>query len=489
MFRKGKKFAALCFAQVLLLTAGPGTLPYAFAAAQSGAAKTDEKRLVEFEEILFGEERTDKSVESRLRSIEDNMFGKAGSGSVASRLDAIGKKINAGRSSLLSPPMAPTLDTRQWSKAEDAADLYPPVNSASEPIERATESDRATATLRRAGELYSQGRVNDAEKMFRNVLSIDRNSTDAHFNLGAIAESKGDLAAALKEYKTAYQINPSDGELRDAVISVERKLAEAARAQEAQRLQDAEQRKRDQLKGLVAEASSAYKNGQYDTAINKLQQVIKQSPSDPDVHYALAQALKAKGDMKSAKTHLDQALAQRPDNRLYREALADLNQRLASEKRGGGYDPRTASSGGRGGYDPRTANNDVKPFTDNGMPGANPAPAYQRGPRLADDYRNTGMGQMGRMGGDYMETVGFQPMDPPNGGVMPFTPNGGFREARRPGIMGAINSSSVKRAAVGGLAGAAIGAFFGSRNGDGLKRGALKGAIMGGALGLITGGF
>ncbi|HEY9786848.1 MAG TPA: tetratricopeptide repeat protein [Candidatus Obscuribacterales bacterium] len=493
MIRMGKTAASvLCLTQVFLLTIGSGS--FAFAYAAPAVQKRDEERLARFESVLLGALKKGREFESRLRAIETNVFGEAKSGSYDARLDALDKVIANGKSELLAPPIPPQLDTRQWSKVQEADNYI----ADSEPVREATHEDKAQSILRRATEAYGQGRTAEAEHLFKEVIRIDRNNADAHFNLGAIAEGRGDLDAALRSYKAANQANPRDAEIREALSSVERKVAEKERTQLAdrqrQQAEAAEADRRERLKAMVGEASQAYKNKQYDAAARKLEQVLREAPNDPDVHFALAQALKAKGETARARQHLSQALAAQPGNQLYKDAMADLDQKVASAR-----------------------SQDSSPS----YPRSSPPEAPSRG-GISDEYQTSGFQPM---------SPGFQAMDnEPLGSLTPFTSDGSLRGSRRGGPVfeiggtggmgsmaglgalgglagmagmggmrgmrgipgdGFTSSSALKRAAVGGLAGAVVGGLMGSRKagGGGVKRGAIRGAVVGGALGLMSGGF
>ncbi len=127
----------------------------------------------------------------------------------------------------------------------------------------ATPADATTAMLKRATDLYTKGDTAEAERMFKKVLTLDSRNADAHYNLGAIAEARGDVAQALNAYRMASQINPNDKDFRDAVAQIERKqnadrVAQADQQRqrdEQQRQRDEQQReasKRDNLKSMIA---------------------------------------------------------------------------------------------------------------------------------------------------------------------------------------------------------------------------------------------
>lgn len=446
----------------------------------------NEARLEQIENSLLQRTQKGLSESERLSALETRVFGSAKAGSVSERLASLDTAVSAARqsSSLLAPPMAPRLDNSQWSKAEEAK---PQALSNYDDPDSATSSDAATAMLKRATDLYSAGNAAEAERMFKKVLSLDSRNADAHYNLGAIAESRGDNAQALNEYRIASQLNPHDPELKDALAQIERKQSSERLAQaELQRQKEEQNReaaRRDNLKSMIAQASTAYKNGQYDSAIRQLETVVKQAPNDSDVRFALAQAYKAKGDLSKARINLNQALASQPNNKLYRDALSDLEQRLAS---GNSHDSRGQS----GQYDSAQADG---------------GPAYAPSPRkkpVGDVYSTAGNSNYGNSyGSSASGASGYGDVADSSGDIQPFTPSPSYsssasasRKYDRGGMRGLLGggggaSSLIKRAALGSVTGAAMGAMWGRNSGSGMKSNMLKGALMGGMMGILTGGL
>jgi tetratricopeptide (TPR) repeat protein len=73
---------------------------------------------------------------------------------------------------------------------------------------------------------HAEGNYDEAEAAFRHVLSRAPNTVDAFYNLGSLAERKGDLIGALSDYRAALALKPNDKQLIEAVQSVERSLKE-----------------------------------------------------------------------------------------------------------------------------------------------------------------------------------------------------------------------------------------------------------------------
>lgn len=79
--------------------------------------------------------------------------------------------------------------------------------------------------LRKGLKAHNDGHDDDAEKSFKEVLVLSPFNPDAYYNLGAIAEKKGDLVTALGNYRTALIAHPDDRQLQSAVAQIEDQIA------------------------------------------------------------------------------------------------------------------------------------------------------------------------------------------------------------------------------------------------------------------------
>src|SRR5262249_31740980 len=136
------------------------------------------------------------------------------------------------KTDFLMPPMAGELDNRATTSAPAAVRPAPPYagnrdSEEDEPIPTASQSDKAKNLLREAMKLYSAGQYPEAERTFKKVIALDKSNVDAYYNLGAMAESQGDLQTALANYESALKISPDDNDLRSAVAGVRSKLQDS----------------------------------------------------------------------------------------------------------------------------------------------------------------------------------------------------------------------------------------------------------------------
>ncbi|HEY9720243.1 MAG TPA: tetratricopeptide repeat protein [Trichormus sp.] len=476
--------SALCTCQavlVLLASTGPAALA---ASSTASGAQSETAKLETFERAVFGQAHAEMSAENRLRELEVNLFGKAKSGPMPQRLAAVQQALGGANSNLLMPAMAPQMDRSSTTIGADSTPQTAPNSVANEAPEPASRSDAGKEELHKAMAFYQQGNLPQAEQAFHKVLAIDPRSSDAYYNLGVIAEGHGDFQSALNDYQAAYNINPSDSDLRNAVTSMQTKIGDKIAAERQQRDQQQtaqkqaqEQQVRANLKQLTSEASTAFKAGNFDKAISNLRIVAQQAPNDGDVQYALSQAYRGKGEMEQAREAIAKAVYLSPGNQTYKQVQSQLNEQIAQ---GGGAG--TASGGA-------------------------PAPA--------PDYRNGGGNQLPYNGDPASASGASAPLTGSAqdtakvGQLTPFSdqnasqfnssvPQRGY--AFGGGMLGGGSgygynsggtSSRLQRAAVRGAMGAAMGGVMSSMFAPRGYRGrsAMQGALFGGALGLLMGGL
>lgn len=91
----------------------------------------------------------------------------------------------------------------------------------SQPIQPTNAGVGLAEILRYGTRKHAQGDLAEAEAAFKHVLSRDPQNVDAFFDLGALAEQKGDLFTALSDYRAALALHPGDAQIKEAVASVE----------------------------------------------------------------------------------------------------------------------------------------------------------------------------------------------------------------------------------------------------------------------------
>lgn len=463
--------------------------------AMAALTATDAARLDQFEKSIFGSARTTLSEDTRLRAIETNLFGKAKTGAAKGRLDAIAKIMSGTNKPEYLPPLAAQMDPAGFSKpapvttrggnddydrdltanAGGISDYSPGPAPQRQYQTDADPSARVKQLLRDALQKHSQGDRQGAQRIFKQVLTIDPQNADANFNLGAMAEDAGDLQGAKRYYSAAAAANPSDADVRDALASIDQRVQQ----QEQARQTAAQVEKKTQLRQVAQDAAAAYKAGKYDQAISLLERIDREAPGDANVKYGLGQAYRGKGDFNRARANLQAAASLDGSNPLYRSTLAELDrqqQQVASNNnsnsglpagmRDYGSDasmPQIANDYSQPGYQPQQPAGQITPFSD-----ADNGRLYGH----ATDSNGRGM-SLGGLGGIGSALGGF--------GI-------GSMMNRNVAYGGSRGTRLMRGAVTGGLTGAAIGALTSMGRGTGsMKSGAMKGALYGGLFGLLSG--
>jgi tetratricopeptide (TPR) repeat protein len=228
-------------------------------------------------------------------------------------------------------------------------------------------NDHSTADtkelLKQAVTAHSKGDLSEATRLFEQVLSIDSKNTDANYNLGSMAEDKGDLDAALHFYRDAAASSPEDSDIRKAVASVERRVAKRQESADNAEFQE-----------LAKAAGTAFKQGDYDEAISKLEALAQKAPSDASVQFGLSRAWYRKGDLGRSKQYLQGAIALAPDQQVYKNVLQHLDKEIQTKPNDpsilGNSDGSDFTTPNRVASQP-PANGDasgIVPYTDQGLP-------------------------------------------------------------------------------------------------------------------------
>lgn len=154
--------------------------------------------------------------------------------SVRPRWQSVAQKQAKKRAaaSLLGAPMAARYDNSQPRSAsrESAPSIAPSIRSG--------RTVRARELLKEGSRHHSEGNLQDAERCFREAVVLDPRNADCFYNLGALAEGRGDILDALTQYRAGLNLLPKDNALEEAVEAMEARLASGDSRQMAQRRPD-----------------------------------------------------------------------------------------------------------------------------------------------------------------------------------------------------------------------------------------------------------
>jgi tetratricopeptide (TPR) repeat protein len=141
--------------------------------------------------------------------------------------------------------------------------------------------------------LAERGDLDAAIKEYREAIRINPNAMHSHYNLGIALFTKGNLDAAIREFQEALRLNPAS---RDAHVNL---------------------------------GAALVSKGNLDGAIQEFQEAIRINPNFADAHNNLGTALEGKGQLDAAIREYQEALRLNPD---YRDAHINLGAALARKK-------------------------------------------------------------------------------------------------------------------------------------------------------------
>ena len=148
-----------------------------------------------------------------------------------------------------------------------------------------------TAKAQQALQLINQGKLNEAELIYRELAAASQNPT-VHGNLGALLKMRGDTKNAITCFRKALQLKPNYPEAHNNL-------------------------------GL-----SLQEKGDLTSAITSYNKALQLKPDFPEAHYNLGNALQEKGDLTAAIASYNSALQLKPN---YPEAHNNLGVTLQEQ--------------------------------------------------------------------------------------------------------------------------------------------------------------
>ncbi len=188
------------------------------------------------------------------------------------------------------------------------------------------EGSPQTHLLARAWTLHQEGRLPEAEALYRQILLAEPHHPDALRLFGMLAHQTGESEGAVALLRKALTCRP---DCVDTYVTLGVILHEQGRLDEAV----ASYR---QALALQPEYAEVYSNlgetlkeqGKLDEAVASFRRAIALQPDSAETHYNLGNALKERGELEEAIASYNLALTLRPD---YPEALNNLGSILGDQ--------------------------------------------------------------------------------------------------------------------------------------------------------------
>jgi tetratricopeptide (TPR) repeat protein/SAM-dependent methyltransferase len=175
---------------------------------------------------------------------------------------------------------------------------------------------------------FNAGRLDDAERLCRDVLMFNKGHFDALHMLGIIANRVGNLDAASELLGRALAANQRSAECHFNLAQVRR--AQGRNQDAIGHLGEAITLRRDYVAAHAALAELLAAQNDLAGAIPHLQQVLTFEPRFVDARYSLANLLRQLGRIEEAIDQFRQVVAMKPD---HAEALNNLGVMLAAQGR------------------------------------------------------------------------------------------------------------------------------------------------------------
>jgi tetratricopeptide (TPR) repeat protein len=203
------------------------------------------------------------------------------------------------------------------------------------PPARVTAGNRATDEMSHlwlqilpvAGSDVTDPRSLLMEALARRTLQNDPNDFEAHYNLAARLQARGDMVEAIQQYELALRIRSdhpaANNALGGALLAngeTERAIASFNRALAA---------RPDYFDAHYNLALALVSKGEFEAALVQFNAAAELDPQDSNVQANLGTALAQVGRSAEAKQHLEKALQLNPKNAQARENLDEVQRRLA----------------------------------------------------------------------------------------------------------------------------------------------------------------
>jgi tetratricopeptide (TPR) repeat protein len=160
------------------------------------------------------------------------------------------------------------------------------------------------------------------EALARHNLEKHPADFEAHYNLAAMMQAKGQLADATKEYEAALHLRPNDAAANNALGAA---LLAAGRPDKAvQYLSRALQLRPDYFDAHYNLGQALASQDNFEDAAKQFRQALLAQPDDANAEANLGSALAEMGQFAEAKSHFERALQIDPHHTLAKENLEEL---------------------------------------------------------------------------------------------------------------------------------------------------------------------
>jgi Flp pilus assembly protein TadD len=162
------------------------------------------------------------------------------------------------------------------------------------------------------------------EAMARHNLQKNPNDFEAHYNLGALLQMRGELAESATHFAEAVRIRPEDATANNAFGAA--LLGGGRTAESIPYLTAALRARPDYFDAHYNLGNALASQGDFNGALAHFRTAVRLNPQDANAEANLGSALAETGNGKEARLHYERALALNPNHELARENLRQLDQ-------------------------------------------------------------------------------------------------------------------------------------------------------------------
>lgn len=313
-------------------------------------SKDQESKLTNIEKHLFFKAYSAEPLETRIGRVEKRFFGEPSSeGTIDERLqkvfEAAGPQIGADGSATggqMTQPVKPVepkesgepaKNAKGSNKTSEATRTAQPITpSANDTAEDAWDAATKNALQARDEEInkllaeavkfWKKKNAEDATAKFNQVVRLDPQNAEAYFSLGVIAEAKGKLKEASALYFKAHDINPDRMDYKDAISTLNEKLAKKLVTDKAQ----------GEIDQQAAEAADAFKRKEYITALELYKRLEEKFPKKAVYQYNIGTIYLMQKSPIQALEYYEKAHKTDPKEPRYETAYTKLKATVAADE-------------------------------------------------------------------------------------------------------------------------------------------------------------
>ncbi len=162
------------------------------------------------------------------------------------------------------------------------------------------------------------------EAMARHHLEKNPEDFEAHYNLAALMQARGDLAGSYAQFTQAVRLRPTDPAANNGLGAA---LLAAGRAPQAiPFLQTALATRPDYFDAHYNLGNALASGDDFAGALTEFRAAVRLRPQDADAEANLGSALAETGNLKEAREHFERALKLNPNHELARENLKQIEE-------------------------------------------------------------------------------------------------------------------------------------------------------------------